>query len=72
MTEWDVLRALDLKRLAADMAQPVLVDLRNVYPPEEVEEARACAGTASAARRGADAGNRGSAGSFIASKRRRG
>ena len=36
VTEWDVLRALDLRRLAAAMAEPVLVDLRNVYPPEEV------------------------------------
>ena len=39
VTEWDVLRALDLKRLAGTMANPVLVDLRNVYPPEEVEAA---------------------------------
>jgi UDPglucose 6-dehydrogenase len=37
--EWDVLRALDLKRLANKMAEPILVDLRNVYPPEEVEAA---------------------------------
>lgn len=39
VTEWDVLRALDLGRLAGSMAQPLFVDLRNVYPPEEVEEA---------------------------------
>ncbi|HEX8534222.1 MAG TPA: UDP-glucose/GDP-mannose dehydrogenase family protein [Allosphingosinicella sp.] len=39
VTEWDVLRALDLKRLAATMAEPVLVDLRNVYPPEDVMSA---------------------------------
>ena len=39
VTEWDVLRALDLPRLARAMAQPIFVDLRNVYPPEEVEEA---------------------------------
>jgi UDPglucose 6-dehydrogenase len=39
VTEWDVLRALDLERLARTMAQPVFVDLRNVYPPDEVEEA---------------------------------
>jgi UDPglucose 6-dehydrogenase len=39
VTEWDVLRALDLKRLAQDMAQPIFVDLRSVYPPEDVEEA---------------------------------
>jgi UDPglucose 6-dehydrogenase len=39
VTEWDVLRALDLRRLARDMAQPLFVDLRSVYPPEEIEEA---------------------------------
>ena len=39
VTEWDVLRALDLKRLAARMAQPILVDLRNVYPPEDAAAA---------------------------------
>jgi UDPglucose 6-dehydrogenase len=39
VTEWDVLRALDLSRIARTMAQPVFVDLRNVYPPEDVEEA---------------------------------
>ena len=39
VTEWDVLRALDLKRLAGSMAAPVLVDLRNIYPPEEVAAA---------------------------------
>ena len=39
VTEWDVLRALDLRRLARSMAQPILVDLRNVYPAEDVENA---------------------------------
>jgi UDPglucose 6-dehydrogenase len=39
VTEWDVLRALDLQRLAKTMARPVFVDLRNVYPPDEVAEA---------------------------------
>ncbi len=39
VTEWDVLRALDLRRIAKDMAQPIFVDLRSVYPAEEVEEA---------------------------------
>jgi UDPglucose 6-dehydrogenase len=39
VTEWDVLRALDLRRLAATMEQPILVDLRNVYPPEDVRNA---------------------------------
>lgn len=39
VTEWDVLRALDLRRLATAMAEPVFVDLRNIYPPEEMESA---------------------------------
>jgi UDPglucose 6-dehydrogenase len=39
VTEWDVLRALDLRRLASRMADPVFVDLRNVYPPEQLTEA---------------------------------
>jgi len=39
VTEWDIYRALDLKRLAATMAAPVMVDLRNVYPPAEAERA---------------------------------
>ncbi len=39
VTEWDVLRALDLKRIASHMADPLFVDLRNVYPPEDVAEA---------------------------------
>jgi UDPglucose 6-dehydrogenase len=39
VTEWDVLRALDLPRLARTMAEPNFVDLRNVYPIEDVEEA---------------------------------
>jgi len=39
VTEWDALRALDLDRLAGAMRDKVLVDLRGIYPPEEVEEA---------------------------------
>ena len=34
VTEWDVLRALDLARIAAAMNGSILVDLRNVYRPE--------------------------------------
>jgi UDPglucose 6-dehydrogenase len=37
VTEWNAFRALDLARLKAMMAAPVLVDLRNVYSIEEVE-----------------------------------
>jgi UDPglucose 6-dehydrogenase len=36
VTEWDQFRALDLKRLASVMACPVIVDLRNIYAPDEV------------------------------------
>jgi UDPglucose 6-dehydrogenase len=38
-TEWDAFRALDLKRVAAMLKTPVIVDLRNVYPPEEAARA---------------------------------
>ncbi|WP_283207466.1 UDP binding domain-containing protein, partial [Methylobacterium oxalidis] len=31
VTEWDAFRALDFDRLKAIMAEPVVVDLRNVY-----------------------------------------
>jgi UDPglucose 6-dehydrogenase len=36
VTEWEQFRALDLKRLAGCMACPVIVDLRNIYAPDEV------------------------------------
>ncbi|MDB5711852.1 MAG: UDP-glucose 6-dehydrogenase [Sphingomonas bacterium] len=39
VTEWDIYRALDLKRLAAAMISPVMVDLRNVYPPADAARA---------------------------------
>ncbi len=39
VTEWDAFRALDLARLAALMTTPNLVDLRNVYRPDEVARA---------------------------------
>jgi len=37
VTEWDQFRALDLDRVKLLMKQPVLVDLRNVYRPEDME-----------------------------------
>src|SRR5215211_1755102 len=37
VTEWDTFRALDLTRLKATLAAPVVVDLRNVYRPEEMQ-----------------------------------
>jgi UDPglucose 6-dehydrogenase len=36
VTEWEQFRALDLTRLKSAMAKPVVVDLRNVYRPEEM------------------------------------
>jgi len=36
VTEWDQFRALDFARLGRLVAEPVLVDLRNIYPPDEV------------------------------------
>ncbi|MBR1219641.1 UDP-glucose/GDP-mannose dehydrogenase family protein [Bradyrhizobium sp. U87765 SZCCT0131] len=38
VTEWEQFRALDLKRLKAEMAHPVIVDLRNIYRPDEMAE----------------------------------
>ena len=38
VTEWEQFRALDLTRLRAEMAQPVIVDLRNIYRPDEMAE----------------------------------
>ena len=39
VTEWDAYRALDLPRLRAAMAAPVMVDLRNVYDRDAAERA---------------------------------
>jgi UDPglucose 6-dehydrogenase len=47
VTEWEQFRALDLDRLRDLMACPVVVDLRNVYRPEEMARygfAYACVG----------------------------
>ena len=49
VTEWEQFRALDLARLRSVMASPVIVDLRNVYHPEEMRRhgfAYACVGRA--------------------------
>ncbi|BDV35014.1 UDP-glucose dehydrogenase family protein [Methylocystis iwaonis] len=37
VTEWDEFRALDLGRVKELLAEPILVDLRNVYPVAEAE-----------------------------------
>jgi UDPglucose 6-dehydrogenase len=36
LTEWEAFRALQLDRLRQMLKTPVLIDLRNVYSPEEV------------------------------------
>jgi UDPglucose 6-dehydrogenase len=36
VTEWVHYRALDLERLKQEMAQPVVIDLRNIYRPEDM------------------------------------
>jgi UDPglucose 6-dehydrogenase len=38
VTEWVQYRTLDLERLKQAMAQPVIVDLRNVFSPEKMAE----------------------------------
>ncbi|MGL3214721.1 UDP-glucose dehydrogenase family protein [Bradyrhizobium sp. BR 1433] len=36
VTEWRQFRALDLKRIRQEMKHPVVVDLRNIYRPDEM------------------------------------
>jgi len=38
-TEWNQFRNLDLPRLKQVMRAPVLIDLRNVYEPEDMTRA---------------------------------
>ena len=39
VTEWNEFRALDLKRVKAALAAPVMVDLRNIYDPADMARA---------------------------------
>lgn len=39
LTEWNQFRAMDLARLKELLKQPVMVDLRNIYKPAEMEQA---------------------------------
>jgi UDPglucose 6-dehydrogenase len=39
VTEWDAYRGLELSRMSAMLAEPVLVDLRNVYDRQAAESA---------------------------------
>jgi UDPglucose 6-dehydrogenase len=36
VTEWDAFRALDLDRVKSALASPVMIDLRNIYDPEDM------------------------------------
>ena len=38
LTEWDEFRSLNWRRLAATMRAPVLIDLRNIFEPEDIAE----------------------------------
>jgi UDPglucose 6-dehydrogenase len=38
VTEWEQFRALDLPKLKSIMKQPVIIDLRNIYRPDEMTE----------------------------------
>ncbi|MBO0734094.1 MAG: UDP-glucose/GDP-mannose dehydrogenase family protein [Methylocapsa sp.] len=38
VTEWDAFRALDLDRIKSALAAPIMVDLRNIYEPEEMAQ----------------------------------
>jgi UDPglucose 6-dehydrogenase len=37
VTEWDMFRALDLSRLKTALTEPILVDLRNIYRPDDMK-----------------------------------
>ena len=39
VTEWNEFRALDLPRVKGLLRAPVVIDLRNIYKPEELTEA---------------------------------
>src|SRR3546814_14141650 len=39
ITEWNEFRSLDLERTKSIMKQPIMVDLRNVYTPEDMAAA---------------------------------
>ncbi|MDT0574627.1 UDP-glucose/GDP-mannose dehydrogenase family protein [Croceicoccus sp. F390] len=39
VTEWDAFRALDLPRVKSLVTEPLMIDLRNVYNPQEMRKA---------------------------------
>ena len=38
LTEWNEFRALDLKTTKRLLKKPLMVDLRNIYRPDEMEK----------------------------------
>ena len=38
VTEWNEFRSLDLERAKDLLSSPVIVDLRNIYSPEDMEK----------------------------------
>ena len=39
LTEWNEFRGLDLERCRSLLAEPVMVDLRNIYNPDDMHSA---------------------------------
>jgi UDPglucose 6-dehydrogenase len=39
LTEWNEFRALDFAKVKAALKQPLMVDLRNIYRPSQMQEA---------------------------------
>ena len=39
LTEWNEFRALDLDRVKSLLANPLVIDLRNIYQPQEMADA---------------------------------
>ena len=39
LTEWNAYRALDLARVKSLLSAPIMIDLRNVYNPKDIEAA---------------------------------
>lgn len=38
ITEWDVFRALDMERVKSSLSNPIFIDLRNIYAPEDMKK----------------------------------
>jgi len=38
VTEWNAFRALDLDRIKTLLKQPIMIDLRNIYRPEDMHK----------------------------------